>query len=98
MNQFEVIREWASDRGILSNATPKDQFLKLAEEVGELANSIAKDNHEEFVDAIGDCVVVLTILASLKGLLIENCIHEAIETIIKRQGQMINGVFVKEKT
>ena len=33
---------------------------KLMEEAGELGRAILKDDHVEFVDAIGDMVVVLT--------------------------------------
>ena len=29
---------WAAKRGILKNSTPKDQFVKTIEEVGEIAH------------------------------------------------------------
>ena len=41
------------------------------EESGELARAILKDNTHEFIDAIGDMVVVLTNLAAIKGLRID---------------------------
>ena len=45
----------------------KTQFCKLMEEAGELGRAILKnDDEEEFVDAIGDMVVVLTNLSSLR--------------------------------
>ena len=50
---------------------------------------------EEIKDGIGDMVVVLTNLAELSGLTIEECIESAYEVISKRQGKMINGTFVK---
>ena len=96
-NEFETIREWASQRGIYKSGDTKTQFIKLQEESGELAKSILKDNKEEFIDAIGDCVVVLTNLAALKGLKIEDCINSAYNIISKRKGKMENGTFVKEK-
>ena len=37
------------------------------EEAGELGRAILKDDESEFVDAIGDMVVVLTNLAHLGG-------------------------------
>jgi len=42
-------------------------------------------------------VVVLTNLAELEDLKIENCIDSAYDVISKRKGNMINGTFVKNK-
>lgn len=95
-NEFQPIRDWAKEKGITEKGTINGQFLKLIEEAGELSNAIQKDNHEEIIDAIGDCVVVLTNLAVLKGLKIEDCINSAYEIISKRKGQMKNGTFEKE--
>ena len=33
-NEFEPIRDWAKDKGILDNGDPKTQYLKLMEEAG----------------------------------------------------------------
>jgi len=65
------------------------------EEAGELGRAILKDNHAEFVDAIGDMVVVLTNMAMLGGTSIETCIDSAYEEIKNRKGKMKNGTFVK---
>ncbi len=97
MKEFSNIREWAKDKGILDKATPETQFLKLAEEVGELANALAKKDQIELIDAIGDCIVVLTILAEMKGVPVEECIESAWGVISSRTGKMVNGVFVKDK-
>jgi len=94
---FQKIRSWAQDRGIYDKGDVKTQYVKLLEEAGELAKSILKNDDEEFVDAIGDCVVVLTNLAKLKGYEIEDCIDSAYEVISKRQGRMVNGTFVKNR-
>jgi NTP pyrophosphatase (non-canonical NTP hydrolase) len=67
----------------------------LIEEVEELRNSIVEKDKEEFIDAIGDCVVVLTNLAHLQGISIEECVNSAYNVIKNRQGKMINGSFVK---
>jgi NTP pyrophosphatase (non-canonical NTP hydrolase) len=96
-NEFELIREWAEERGIYEKGDTKTQFLKLMEECGELGCSILKKDQDEFIDAIGDCVVVLTNLAALGNVKIEDCINSAYEVIAKRKGEMINGTFVKEK-
>jgi NTP pyrophosphatase (non-canonical NTP hydrolase) len=95
-NEFMPIREWAKDKGIYEKGDPKTQYIKLMEEIGELAMSLLKNDDAEFCDAIGDCVVVLTNLAKLKGYDIEQCINGSYDVIAKRRGQMINGTFVKE--
>jgi NTP pyrophosphatase (non-canonical NTP hydrolase) len=96
-NVYDLIRQWADERGIYRNGDTKTQFVKLQEETGELARAILKNNREEFIDAIGDAVVVLTNLAALEGLKIEDCITSAYEVIANRKGSMINGTFVKER-
>ena len=96
-NQFEHIRNWALTRGLYEKGDVKTQYVKLQEEAGELAKAIIDENHEEFIDAIGDCVVVLTNLAHLGGVKIEDCINTAYEEIAKRKGLMVNGSFVKNK-
>ena len=66
------------------------------EEAGELAEALLKNNELEIKDAIGDMVVVLTNLASLKGFTIEECINSAYNEIVDRTGKMIDGTFVKD--
>lgn len=95
--EFKSIVDWANERGIMDRATMESQFIKLQEEVGELAVGILKRNPDDISDAIGDCVIVLTILAEMNGNSIENCINEAYNVIKERKGKMINGTFVKEK-
>ena len=65
------------------------------EEVGELAQGVLKKDKPEIIDAIGDIVVVLTNLAKLEKLDIEDCIDHAYHVISKRSGKMVNGTFVK---
>jgi NTP pyrophosphatase (non-canonical NTP hydrolase) len=95
-NEFDSIRDWATERGIYEKGDPKTQYIKLQEEAGELAKAILKADEEEFIDAIGDCVVVLTNLAALKGHKIEDCINSAYSEIANRKGKMVSGTFVKE--
>lgn len=96
-NVYDLIRQWADERGIYRNGDTKTQFVKLQEEAGELARAILKNNKLEFMDAIGDMVVVLTNLAALDGLKIEDCITSAYEVIKSRQGSIVNGTFVKSE-
>lgn len=95
-NEFSPIRDWAQEKGIYAKGDAKTQYIKLLEETGELAKAILESDDEEFIDAIGDCVVVLTNLAKLKGYNIEDCINSAYQVIAKRKGTMVNGTFCKE--
>ena len=96
VSKFDLIRDWAQERGLYDKGDVKTQFAKLVEEVGELAQGILKDREEEVVDAIGDLVVVLTNLSHLAGLRIEDCIDSAYNEIKNRKGEMKGGTFVKE--
>ena len=94
--QFDLIRQWADKRGLYENGDTKTQALKLVEEVGETCRAILKEDREEVIDGIGDCVVVLTNLAELVGVPIEICIEAAYDEIKNRKGKMANGTYVKE--
>ena len=87
---FDSIRDWADKRGIYDSGDTKTQFVKLMEEIGELGQAILKDDEAEFIDAIGDSVVVLTNLAKLGGHDIERCIESAYGEISARSGSMVN--------
>ena len=94
---FNRIRIWANERGLYDKGDPKTQYIKLMEETGEIGRAILKKDTEQIVDGIGDAVVVLTNLAELIGVPIEECIEHAYSIISKRKGKMINGTFVKNK-
>lgn len=95
-NVYDLIRQWATERGIYKSGDSKTQYTKLCEESGELARAILKKDRTELIDAIGDMVVVLTNLAALEGLKIEECVTSAYDVIKSRQGSMVNGTFVKQ--
>ena len=93
---FDKIRDWAEDKGIYESGDPKTQYIKLMEEAGEVGRAILKEDLPEIKDGIGDMVVVLTNLAELCGLTIEECVESAYDIISKRTGKMKNGTFVKD--
>ena len=108
-NEFEPIRNWASERGIYEKGDAKTQCIKLFEEAGELSKAILNNDKDEIIDAIGDIVVVLTnltellplykegeIMGDIQKITIEDCINSAYEVIAQRKGKMIGGTFVKE--
>jgi NTP pyrophosphatase (non-canonical NTP hydrolase) len=92
---FQRIRDWAEERGIYDRGDSNTQYVKLMEEAGELAQGLLKKDKPEIIDAIGDMVVVLTNLAHMEGMDIEDCVQSAYTEIKHRQGKMMNGTFVK---
>jgi len=95
-NKFDLIRQWASERGLYKSGDTKTQSLKLVEEVGEICRAVLKGNHSDVEDGIGDAVVVLTNLAELQNTTIEHCIDVAYDEIKNRTGKMDNGTFKKD--
>lgn len=95
MEIFDKIEQWAADRDLIDGARVHSQMLKLTEEVGELASGIAKKKDDLIKDGIGDCVVVLTILAKQSGFSIIECIESAYDEINDRKGETVDGVFIK---
>lgn len=96
MNQFDDIRAWAAARNLIDGSSAPAQMLKLLEEAGELAAAIAKRRPVDAKDAIGDVVVVLTILSAQLGFPLEDAIAAAYEEIKDRKGRMVDGIFLKE--
>ena len=94
---FDLIRDWAKQRGLYNKGDVNTQYIKLMEESGELAKALLKDDQKEVIDAIGDIIVVLTNLAHMRNVDIETCISTAYSEIKNRTGKMINGTFVKDK-
>tara|TARA_R100001082_G_scaffold71632_1_gene40917 strand:- start:1 stop:891 length:891 start_codon:yes stop_codon:yes gene_type:complete len=96
VSMFELIRMWAHERGLYDKGDPKTQTLKLIEEAGEICRAVLKNDKAEIIDGIGDCVVVLTNLAELNNVSIEDCIDAAYDEISNRTGKMVNGTFKKD--
>ena len=63
---IKKVEQWSIERG-LNTADPSKQRLKLWEEFGELNASIARDDREGAIDAIGDMLVVMIIYKQQLG-------------------------------
>ena len=92
----EIIN-WARDRYLLKPNNAPKQFLKFIEESGELARAILKDDLEEEIDAFGDVLVTLIILAEQRGVNLTDCLEQAYNEIKDRKGSTVNGTFIKEE-
>lgn len=90
------IRAWAYARGIIQGSTPLHQIAKIGEEFGELCNGVLHDNPNDYIDAIGDMVIALTVLGAILDKPIEECLRIAWEEVKTREGSIIKGAFIKE--
>ena len=97
--QIDLVRDWGKTKGIIGangTGTEKAQTMKLIEEVEELVEANFKNDHDEKIDAIGDCTVVLILLADIIGVSFEDCLESAYQVISNRTGEMVDGTFVKD--
>jgi NTP pyrophosphatase (non-canonical NTP hydrolase) len=90
------ILNWAKERNLLEKSNSSKQFIKLVEELGELASAMGKNDIVNIIDAIGDVQVVLIILAAQYDLDVDDCLNTAYLQIKDRKGKTINGIFIKE--
>ncbi|MCJ0565573.1 MazG-like family protein [Enterococcus cecorum] len=63
---IKKVEAWSKERG-LNTADPNKQRLKLWEEFGELNASMARNDREGAIDAIGDMLVVMIIYKQQLG-------------------------------
>ena len=96
LNTTQLIRNWVHARNI-HTAHPKDQFLKVVEEVGEIGAGLARGNRELIMDAVGDTYVTLVALCETMDISIEECIDVAYDAIKDRTGRLVDGVFIKDE-
>ncbi len=92
----DKILNWAEARNLLHPENTLKQYSKLQEESNELLLSILNKDPYEQIDAIGDCAVVLIILANQLGHDFDKCLESAYDEIKNRTGKTVNGNFVKD--
>ena len=93
----DAIIQWGYVRNIISPKNTPKQFIKVTEELGELAEGINKDNQGQIKDSLGDILVTLIILSKDLDVDLLDCLKGAYGVIKDRTGKTVNGVFVKEE-
>ncbi len=88
--------EWAEERGIFDKSDPKSQMLKTVEEVGELCETVLKQDLDGFELECGDVMVTLALQCRMQGTDLTTCFNRAFNKISLRKGEMRNGAFVRE--
>lgn len=108
MNELiDKTRQWFHDKGIIANSTPLKQLEKTQEELTETRDAVIREIYagervvqfrlDQIKDGIGDTVVTLIGVCEMYGFTLEECLQMAYDTISKRNGTMIDGVFVKSE-
>lgn len=92
----EAVIQWAENRNMISPKNTSRQYMKVSEELGEIAEGINKNNREQVEDSLGDILVTLIILAQDLNFDLLDCLNSAYNVIKDRKGKTINGIFVKE--
>ena len=96
-NELQVkVLEWADNKGLLKPENALKQFAKFISEAGELGDAIIKNDKPEQVDAIGDVLVTVIILADQLGYNLDACLETAYNVIKNRTGRNFNGTFIKD--
>jgi NTP pyrophosphatase (non-canonical NTP hydrolase) len=91
---IELVEEWSIDKGLHEGESSK-QYLKVSEEVGEVAAALARGDQDALRDGIGDVIVTLIILAQQNDMDLHECLLTAYDEIKDRKGEMKDGVFIK---
>jgi NTP pyrophosphatase (non-canonical NTP hydrolase) len=90
------IMEWAHERQI-DSADPRVEFMKMAEELGELSAAYNKEKRAKLIDSIGDLQVALLIFSKLVGVDHKAALTAAYNEISGRHGKTTaDGVFIKQ--
>lgn len=92
---IEAVKLWADSRDLLNPENVKSQMLKVIEEIGETAASIARNDKNLIKDGIGDSFVTLIILSYQLGVDPTECLQAAWDEIKDRKGKTENGIFIK---
>ena len=92
-----AVLAWADERGLIEAENAPRQMLKVVEELGELTGAMAKQRDEDIVDAIGDVMVTILILAAQLGFNATECLGVAYNEIAQRTGTTVDGVFIKDE-
>ena len=95
LNELETkIIKWCEVRK-LDTQEPKDAYMKLSEEVGEIAKAMNKKDEALLADAVGDTLVCLIGLCKTKNINITDCLNIAWNEIKDRKGMLKDGLYVK---
>lgn len=92
----DLVRIWGRKRGINN---PDKQAMKVVEETSEIVREIVRGryNSDELKDGIGDSLVTIIVLCDILKIDPLECLSMAYGVIKERDGELIDGTFVKSE-
>lgn len=91
----EIIK-FFEGKGLYEKTNFFDQFRKLEEEVDELHDALLLGDDEQVLNEGGDVYITLLNVLHTCGLTMEQAVNYATDKVVKREGRVENGQFVKE--
>lgn len=93
----DLVLKWAAKRNLLQHTkeAAKSQLLKTMSELGELSDTLLKDDRPGMIDGLGDVLVTLIVFSQIVELDMLDCLGRAYEEIKNRGGHTVGGVFIK---
>lgn len=95
LKQFEKTQEEVNE--LLDALQVQHEIDLLASHGIDLGFEKNFENQNDIEDAIGDIIVTLIIQAKMQNVSIGGCLAAAYNVIKNRQGEMVDGVFVKQE-
>ncbi len=83
-------------RGLYERTTWRKQFEKLEEEVDELKDALLLGDDEQVLNEAGDVYITLLNTLHSCNLTMEQAVNYATNKVLKRNGEVVDGKFVKE--
>lgn len=91
------VTNWGREKGLLNTTDPSAQCHKLLEEYTELIEAVYNTgSYEDMIDALGDMLVVMTMISKILNTDLTSCYLHAYNEIKDRTGKTVNGIFVKD--
>jgi NTP pyrophosphatase (non-canonical NTP hydrolase) len=86
---------WFDEKELIKSENAPKQFMKVAEELGELSSAIIKKDRDKEIDAFGDLIITILGLSYMRDLDLLSCLETAWNEIKERKGKVIDGSFIK---
>lgn len=93
---IKSVQLWAKEKG-LAEANPSAQYMKISEELGEVAQAYTRKQADELKMELGDLLITIIIFALQNGIELDDALAIAYDKVKDRLGEMVDGVFIKEE-
>jgi NTP pyrophosphatase (non-canonical NTP hydrolase) len=92
-----LIANWAEEKGLLNPEFAPKQFMKIQEELGELASAIIKEDIDKEIDGFADVLITIIVLAWQRNINLKHALNMGWDEIKDRKGVVLKGSFIKNE-